>query len=517
MLYNLPFRQSPSGKQKSVRHSAKLSLMILLVLGLLVAPVAVAPTYAQQSLTAPAPKQLVIDTDPGVDDAAALIWLLSQKAYPVEVLGIVTVAGNTTVDNATRNTLLLLNLLGRTDIPVVKGADKPLARTLTRTTKLIHGPDGLWFAGDPGIDISGISTEATTFHCELAEDNPGATLLALGPLTNVANAVRECPEAMKEYGEVVVLGGAIQGGNHTPVAEFNIWQDPEAAEIVFEAGLNIKLVPLDTFEQVGLSLVDTAALQNAPTPAANLLGGIVTAYINALNLGGVTDPAVPVSVPDISAVMFALFPSFFGGVVDGLVQVVSDSQYARGQTIIGFTFSERISMIADDKILGDLADEFFAGDPTDPNTVNTLLGALFGIFVSKPANATVVLNPNSTNMVACFLGELGAGTAGACPVNHVATVHIGGCDTGVADQIVNGKSFSELIEDAWATAKNRGQFISAVTQLSNEWRKAQLITEAQKEAIMSCATRAISVTGTTSAAGLEEGDDFTLFVPFLQR
>jgi inosine-uridine nucleoside N-ribohydrolase len=516
MLNDRPFRQSPSGKQKSVRRSAKLSLMLLLVLGLLVAPVAAAPTYAQQSLTAPAPKKLVIDTDPGVDDAAALIWLLSQKAYPVEVLGIVTVAGNTTVDNATRNTLLLLNLLGRTDIPVYRGAAAPLERTLTRTTKLIHGPDGLWFAGNPAIDISGVPTEVADFYCGVANKS-GTTLLALGPLTNVANAVQQCPDAMKEYGEVVVLGGAIQGGNHTPVAEFNIWQDPEAAEIVFEAGLNIKLVPLDTFEQVGLSLVDTAALQNAPTPAANLLGGIVTAYINALNLGGVPDPAVPVSVPDISAVMFALFPGFLGGAVDGLVQVVSDSKYARGQTIIGFTFSERISMIADDEILGDLADAFFAGDPTNPDTVNTLLGALFGIFMSKPANATVVINPNSANMVACFLGELGAGAAGACPVNHVVTVHIGGCDTGVANQVVNGKSFSELIENAWATAKNRGQFISAVTQLSNEWRKAQLITAEQKEAIMSCATQAVSVNGATSAAGREEGDDFTLFVPFLQR
>jgi hypothetical protein len=102
-------------------------------------------------------------------------------------------------------------------------------------------------------------------------------------------------------------------------------------------------------------------------------------------------------------------------------------------------------------------------------------------------------------------------------VNHVATVHIGGCDTGVADQMVNGKSFSALIEEAWATAKNRGRFISAVTQLSNEWRKAQLITEAQKEAIMSCATRAVSVNGAISAAGLEEVDDFNLFVPFVQR
>jgi pyrimidine-specific ribonucleoside hydrolase len=175
---------------------------------------------------------IVIDCDPGHDDAIAI--LLALASPEVELRGVVTVAGNQTVDKTTRNALKVLELAGRADVPVARGADAPLLRPL-RTAPHVHGDSGL-----DGPDLPEPSTQP--FAGDPAEWlEPGVVLVATGPLTNVARLV----ERRVHVDEIVWMGGAIAEGNITPAAEFNAFVDPEAAAIVFASGIPITMVGLD--------------------------------------------------------------------------------------------------------------------------------------------------------------------------------------------------------------------------------------------------------------------------------
>ncbi|HKT44597.1 MAG TPA: nucleoside hydrolase [Gaiellaceae bacterium] len=175
---------------------------------------------------------IVIDCDPGHDDAIAI--LLALASPEVELRGIVTVAGNQTVDKTTRNALKVLELVGRSDVPVVRGADAPLRRPL-RTAPHVHGESGL-----DGPDLPEPSTEPSGGDpAEWLE--PGVVLVPTGPLTNVARLV----ERGVAIESIVWMGGAIAEGNITPAAEFNAFVDPEAAAIVFRSGIPITMVGLD--------------------------------------------------------------------------------------------------------------------------------------------------------------------------------------------------------------------------------------------------------------------------------
>lgn len=175
---------------------------------------------------------IVIDCDPGHDDAIAILLALSSPE--VELRGVVTVAGNQTVDKTTRNALKVLELAGRSDIPVVRGADAPLRRPL-RTAPHVHGESGL-----DGPDLPEPATApATADPAEWLE--PGVVLVATGPLTNVARLV----ERGVPIERIVWMGGAVAEGNITPAAEFNAFVDPEAAAIVFGSGVPLTMVGLD--------------------------------------------------------------------------------------------------------------------------------------------------------------------------------------------------------------------------------------------------------------------------------
>lgn len=315
----------------------------------------------RQQQPSPAVVKLLIDTDPGVDDAVALAWLVKQHEQPLQVLGIVSVAGNTTVANATNNTILMLEKLGRQDIPVVMGAAAPLVQPLSKTTWFIHGPDGLWFLGwQNPHDLSNIPNNAPAYYCSTVAANPGARVLALGPLTNIAQAVQQCPDTMKLVGNLVILGGAKYGGNKTPVTEFNFWQDPEAADIVFNAGLPITLVPLDAFTDPTVVQQDLDKLFAKATPAIQFLAPAIQQYAD-IQLASTGQAGIP----DAVAAVIALYPEA-GERQPALVKIVLAQSLARGQSVIGLDFSERIPMIASDAELSALAERAFA-NPPDPS------------------------------------------------------------------------------------------------------------------------------------------------------
>jgi inosine-uridine nucleoside N-ribohydrolase len=184
------------------------------------------------------PTPILLDCDPGHDDAIAL--LLALASPELELRGVTTVSGNQTVEKTTANALKVLELAGRTDVPVAAGADRPLVRERF-VADYVHGESGLDGPELPEPSARPVEQHAVDF---LAQHVEGATLVAVGPLTNVGLLLARYPEARPA--RVVIMGGAIAEGNVTPAAEFNIWADPEAARRVFENGLDLTMIGLDT-------------------------------------------------------------------------------------------------------------------------------------------------------------------------------------------------------------------------------------------------------------------------------
>jgi inosine-uridine nucleoside N-ribohydrolase len=183
---------------------------------------------------------IVIDCDPGHDDAMAI--LLALASPEVELRGITTVAGNQTLEKTTRNALKVLELAGRTDIPVAAGAAAPLERTL-RVAAHVHGESGLDGPDLPEPETRPVEKPAADFLAELIE--PGVVLVPTGPLTNVALLLQRHPDVKERLERIVWMGGAIAEGNITPAAEFNAFVDPEAAALVFASGIPVTMIGLD--------------------------------------------------------------------------------------------------------------------------------------------------------------------------------------------------------------------------------------------------------------------------------
>jgi len=202
-------------------------------------------------------RKVVWDMDPGIDDALALI--LALKSPEVEILGITTVAGNASLEMTTANARRVLEYLNVQGIPVAMGAEHPLNRPLEHALDY-HGPDGLGNCGLPPSRLPLHPGKAWDFLARLVLDNPDEiTLIATGPLTNVAHAFQLHPEITRHLASLVLMGGAYGltpygKGNRTPFAEFNIWQDPEAAATVFGSTANIFAVGLDVTMDPATSL-----------------------------------------------------------------------------------------------------------------------------------------------------------------------------------------------------------------------------------------------------------------------
>jgi inosine-uridine nucleoside N-ribohydrolase len=194
---------------------------------------------------------VLLDCDPGQDDAIAL--LLALASPELELLGVTTVAGNQTLQKVTANAIRVLELAGRADIPVAAGADRPLAGELVVATDA-HGETGLDGPDLPPPKALPVEGRAVDFLAEriAAADGP-VTLIATGPLTNVATLLDERPDAADGLERIVLMGGAIAEGNQTASAEFNVWLDPEAAARVFAGGLDLTMVGLDVTNRAVLT------------------------------------------------------------------------------------------------------------------------------------------------------------------------------------------------------------------------------------------------------------------------
>jgi len=233
------------------------------------------------SQSAPAqtkPRRAIIDTDPGTDDALAIFLALRSPELKVEAL--TPVAGNVPLELTLPNALRLLEIAGRTDIPVAAGADRPLTRKLI-TASYAHGENGLGGVDFPAPKMKPVAESAAQLIRRMVRQSPGEIhLIAIGPLTNLALAFQQDPQLPKLIPSLTIMGGSVSGGNVTPSAEFNIYVDPEAAQAVFQAGIPLTMVGLDVTRKAVLREEHIQALEAAHNPVSQAAGRITRAIRN---------------------------------------------------------------------------------------------------------------------------------------------------------------------------------------------------------------------------------------------
>lgn len=267
-----------------------------------------------------------IDCDPGVDDAAAL--LLAHALPQLEIVGISTVAGNVPLHLTAENALKLCDLMGA-EYPVYAGAEKPLFRPYVDGSEF-HGKDGL---GNVALPAPTRNTEALPAWDGLwsaaAQLDGALTLITMGPLTNIAIALAKHPHLAGKLRRIIIMGGSATRGNRTPVAEYNIYADPEAAQAVFRCGAPIELCALEVTEEAWLSADELDAIGALQTPAADFVHRS-SAHILKKNLesgqrGWCVHDAVPVA--------WAAHPELFSGGKQAGVYVETQSDLTLGKTV----------------------------------------------------------------------------------------------------------------------------------------------------------------------------------------
>jgi inosine-uridine nucleoside N-ribohydrolase len=321
-----------------------------------------------------------VDTDTGCDDAIALAWLLRRP--DVRVVGATTVFGNSSVQNTTTNLLTLLSALD-SELPVTMGASAPLVYPRTGAGVLTHGHDGLCGA-QARIDLDGVFQGAPGAIAAAARANPALTLIALGPLTNIARAVQAYPENLAGV-RLVALAGAQRAGTITPAAEFNTFADPHALQIVLDSQLRVELVTRDAFQHLLLDLGIARRLRYECGRPGELLARIVEGYGLAASRYGSA-----VSVPDAAAVIYALRPDL-GRAVGATVRVVLEGELTRGQTIIAMSERHQAALA-----LGTSGVERLASSAATPGF--DFQAALREASSRAPRNAQVVLQIDAEAM-----------------------------------------------------------------------------------------------------------------------
>jgi inosine-uridine nucleoside N-ribohydrolase len=224
------------------------------------------------------PRKILIDTDPGIDDAMAIFYALASPE--LDVLGLTTIFGNGTTEQCTQNALTLLEIAARTDIPVAKGTLRPLAMPFMGAADFVHGADAMGDIHLPAPALQPVRLQAALFIIETVMRYPGeVTLVPLAALTNIALALHLAPDLPRYVRDVVLMGGnAFAAGNASPAAEANILHDPEAADVVFSADWDITMIGLDVTEKAILSSDQMGKIGTWQNPRAQHIARILPRY-----------------------------------------------------------------------------------------------------------------------------------------------------------------------------------------------------------------------------------------------
>lgn len=298
-------------------------------------------------------RKIILDVDTGTDDAIAIMCALQSGEF--DVAGICTVNGNRGVEYTTENTCRLLEYLGREEIPVYKGAPLPLVATLDpwRRPGMPFGgkkKDGPrvhsdWLDLPPSVNKKPEEMDAVSYYLKALSGKEKITLVEVGPLTNLALALRAKPEIAQNIEEIVIMGGAYANGNTSPAAEFNWWCDPESAKIVMDCGAKITIIPLNATHMAGVSRQQADALAASGTKA-----GMAAAKFIKHRLDAVPDSETT-AVHDALALLYLLDKDvcadvkpmyvdvdFSGGGADGMSIVDVDKRYYDRQPNCDFAF-----------------------------------------------------------------------------------------------------------------------------------------------------------------------------------
>jgi inosine-uridine nucleoside N-ribohydrolase len=270
---------------------------------------------------------ILIDCDPGHDDAIAL--LLALASPEVELLGVTTVSGNQTLEKTTANAIRVLELVGRGDVPVARGADRPLERELF-VAEYVHGETGLDGPALPPPQARPVDQHAADFLAERIEASAQpVTLVPTGPLTNVALLLGRHGDSAERLERIVLMGGAIAEGNVTPAAEFNIWADPEAARAVFRSGLDVTMIGLDVTHKALMTAEHGSRLRSA-----GRTGTVVAELLEFYNVfHGEVYGFAGSPIHDAVAVAHVLRPDLVK-TEHRNVEVDCESELCRGRTVV---------------------------------------------------------------------------------------------------------------------------------------------------------------------------------------
>ncbi len=300
-------------------------------------------------------KRIIIDTDPGHDDAFALLMALASSDE-LDVRAITTVAGNVPIDKTTYNALRLRELVGA-DVPVYRGCARPMVNELV-TAEYVHGETGLDgpHLPEPSRDVE--PGHAVDYLIEELLGSPRAatTVCLIGPMTNMAMALVKEPRISAHIAEIVIMGGSFkEGGNVTPTAEFNVYVDPHAAHVVFASGVPITIMPLDVTHQAQA----TSERANAFRSLGDPVGSVVSAMLDFASRFDVAQYGfVGYPLHDPTVIAYLLAPDMFD-LREAYVSVVTDAGSTHGQTVAdwhaqtGHEPNARVAMQLD-------ADRFFA-------------------------------------------------------------------------------------------------------------------------------------------------------------
>ena len=301
-------------------------------------------------------RKIIIDTDPGQVDAVAILLALASPDE-LEVLGITGVAGNVPLELTVRNARMICELAGNTTVPVYAGCDRPLGRALV-TAEHVHGKTGLDGPDLPDPTMPLQEAHAVDFIIDTlrCEARGTVTLCPLGPLTNIATAFERAPDIVEKVQEIVLMGGAyFEVGNITPTAEFNIYVDPQAADIVFKSGVHIVVMPLDVTHKALVTAQRNDAFRALGTPAGIAVAQM-TDFFERFDKEKYGSAGAPLHDPCVTA--YLLRPDLFTGRHVN-VEIETQSELTMGMTVAdwwGVTDRPKNALF-----MGDIdADGFFA-------------------------------------------------------------------------------------------------------------------------------------------------------------